>query len=173
MKVKRSTLYAIFAVLALAFLLAVLIVGCKKLKNQNQPTGAEQDTVSLEDVTLPFDEEFSPFDSVSTDVDTSQKDKVMTVDTNTNKITPVSDQVVEENPGKIYIIVGSFRVYKNALKTKAYYERLGYNPQILPQVAGFNRVAIESFTDLKKARKRLEELRKKFNRPDFWLLYKK
>ncbi len=159
--------------LLILLLSAALIfsAGCKNKKSKagNQ----EQDTISFEENALPFEQEFSPFDSVSTDVDTAQKDQVLTVDQETNKITPVSDQVVEQNPGNIYIIVGSFRVYQNAVKTKQYYERLGYNPQILPQVAGFNRVAIESFTDLTQARQRLKELRKKFNRPDFWLLYKK
>ena len=159
--------------LLILFLSATLIfsMGCKNKKSKAE--AQDQDTISFEENALPFEEEFSPFDSVSTDVDTSQKDKVLTVDQETNKITPVSDQVVEQNPGNIYIIVGSFRVYQNAVKTKQYYERLGYNPQILPQVAGFNRVAIESFTDLSQARKRLKELRQKFNRPDFWLLYKK
>lgn len=158
----------------LVILLAGILVfsfGCKKGKKQanNQQ---QQDTVSFESATLPFDQE-SPFDSVATDVDTTQNDQVMAVDTQTNKIKPVSDNVVKQNPGNIYIIVGSFKVYQNAVKTKNYYEHLGYQPQILPQVAGLNRVALESYTDLSQARKRLAILRKKFNRHDFWLLYNK
>jgi hypothetical protein len=69
--------------------------------------------------------------------------------------------------------VGSFKVYGNALRLKQYYKRLGYNPQILPQVAGYNRVAIKSFDNLAQARHQLHILRHKFHRPDFWLLYKK
>ncbi len=156
-------------------LLAVILVfsfGCKKGKKQSN-TQQQQDTISFESAALPFDNQTSPFDSVATDVDTTQTDQVMTVDTQTNKIKPVSDNVVKQNPGNIYIIVGSFKVYQNAVKTKNYYEHLGYQPQILPQVAGFNRVALESYTDLTQARKRLAVLRKKFNRHDFWLLYNK
>ena len=156
------------------FLFAGIIIfsfGCKKNKKQNQP--AQQDTVSFENAALPFDEEYSPFDSAATDVNQAETNKVMTVDTQSNKIKPVSDQVVQNNPGNIYIIVGSFKVYQNAVKTKKYFERLGYNPQILPQVAGLNRVALESFTDLAQARQELKKIRAKFNRPDFWLLYKK
>ncbi len=156
------------------FLFAVLLIfsfGCKKNKKNNQPQ--QQDTVSFENAALPFDEEYSPFDSAATDVNQAETNKVMAVDTQSNKIKPVSDQVVKNNPGNIYIIVGSFKVYQNAVKTKQYFERLGYQPQILPQVAGLNRVAIESFTDLGQARQELHRLRQKFNRPDFWLLYKK
>ncbi len=161
--------------LLIVLLSATLIFsfGCKKNKKQDN-TAPQEDTITFENA-LPFDDTFAGFDSAAVDVDTeqAQSDQVLTVDQQTNQITPVSDQVVTQNPGDIYIIVGSFREYQNAVKTKTYYERLGYNPQILPKVAGLNRVAIESFTDLSQARKRLHELRKKFNRPDFWLLYHK
>ena len=156
--------------LLLAFVL-VFSFSCKKHKKAQETQQPAEDTLVMEQPVLPFEQEVTPYDSNA--VDTAMTDQVLTVDEQTNQMTPVSDQEVEQNQGNIYIIVGSFKKYQNAVKTKAFYERLGYNPQILPQVGGYNRVAIESFSDLSSARKRLKELRNKFNRHDFWLLYTK
>ncbi len=156
--------------LLLAFVL-VFSFSCKKNKKAQDEPQLSEDTLVMEQPVLPFEQEVSPYDTNA--VDTAMTDQVLTVDEQTNEMTPVSDQEVEQNQGNIYIIVGSFKKYENALKTKSFYERLGYKPQILPQVAGYNRVAIESFSDLSTARQRLRELRNKFNRHDFWLLYTK
>ena len=156
--------------LLLAFLV-VFSFSCKKHKKGQEEQPKTEDTLVMEQPVMPFEQEVTPYDS--TIVDSTTTDQVMTVDEQTNQITPVSDQEIEKQQGNIYIIVGSFRNYQNAQKTKAFYEKLGYKPQILPQVGGKNRVAIESFTDLTTARNRLRELRNKFNRPDFWLLYTK
>ena len=156
--------------LLLAFIV-VFSFSCKKHKKGQEEPQLGEDTPVMEQPVMPFEQEVTPYDSTA--VDTTMTDQVLTVDEQTNQITPVSDKEVEQQQGNIYIIVGSFKNYQNAQKTKAFYERLGYKPQILPQVAGYNRVAIESFSDLASARSRLRELRNKFNRPDFWLLYTK
>ncbi len=158
------------------FLLAfTLIAGfsCKKNKKKEQEQLPPVDTVSMEQPTFPFEEPLANPDSNQVITDTDQSDQVLTVDSTNNEITPIQDNQVNTNEGSIYIIVGSFRVYQNAMKAKQYYENLGYNPQILPQVAGYNRVAIKAFNNLEQARSELKKLRNQFNRPDFWLLYKK
>lgn len=156
--------------LILAFVLVFSFSCKKKKKEQVENQIILEDTLEMQEPILPFEQE--PVYSDTT-IAESSTDQVLVVDEQTNQITPISDQEVNENQGNIYIIVGSFKKYSNALKTKTYYEHLDYNPTILPQVAGYNRVAIESFTDLQAARKRLKELRIKFNRPDFWLFYTK
>ncbi len=156
--------------LLLAFVL-IFSFSCKKHKKAAEQQQPAQDTLVMQQPVLPFEQEVTT-DSNTIDT-TAATDQVLTVDEQTNQITPVSDQQVQQNQGNIYIIVGSFKNYQNAVKTKTFFSKLGYNPQILPQVAGYNRVAVESFTDLAQARNRLKVLRKKFNRKDFWLLYTK
>jgi ribosomal protein S17 len=163
------------AYLLLAFVL-IFSFSCKKGKKSKDKEEPQIDTLVTEQPVLPFEEEVSTSDSDSTavvDTSTTESDQVYTIYEQTQKKTPVPDQQVEQQQGNIYIIVGSFRKYPNAVKTKTFYEKFGYTPQILPQVAGHYRVAVESFTDLTTARQRLHELRKKFKRPDFWLLYQK
>jgi len=71
-------------------------------------------------------------------------------------------------PGKHYLIAGSFRYYKNALELKKSLEEEGYTPQILEADNGMFRVAMDVFTSSDEA---LSELKaKKQKQPGIWLL---
>jgi len=85
------------------FLLAFLLIfsfSCKKNKKHEDQQQPVADTLVTEQPVLPFEEEVTPYDSNA--VDTSVGEQVLTVDEQTQQMTPVSDQEVEQNQGNIY-----------------------------------------------------------------------
>ena len=101
-------------------------------------------------------------------------DDIMVEDDQGN-VTPIDDEVIDQNnqaDHNFFLIVGSFKIYNNAVELNNYFKNKNYKPVILPKAGPYNRVAIASFKDEITARKELKRVRSAFNNGTFWLLYK-
>jgi cell division protein FtsN len=150
----------------LLVILAFTFVSCKGKKEKE--TADNKDTI-----VYPSYEDFKPNETDlvlldSTEVDSTVTEVVYTEDKQGN-LTPQTD---ESKGTKYYVIVGSFKVYNNAIKLQNHFQSMGYTVEILPKTNEYNRVSVSSYNDKSSAVVELKSLRSKHNDASFWIFYK-
>lgn len=149
----------------LIVIFAIFFASCKG--NKNKSNVDDRDTI-----VYPSYEEFNNENDKtlldSTEVETTETEVVYTEDTEGN-LTP---QTEESEGEKYYVIVGSFKVYNNALKLQNHFQSMGYEVNILPKTNDYNRVSVGAFDKKSDAKVKVTSLRTKHNDASFWILYK-
>lgn len=161
------------AYLILASFTMLLLINCKGNKGDKN-LADNKDTIEF-----PSYEEYMPnekdedtvvdlFDSNQVDyIDTNETEQVFVEDKDGN-LEP--EKTETESKGNFYIIVGSFKVEKNANDLNKLLQKKGYSSQILPPFGQYNRVAIMSFDTRDAAKAKLPAIKNKFNDATFWIL---
>lgn len=151
--------------IAVVIFFAFLVTECKKNKNQQQQQ--QQDTLAQK-----FEEYFTDESDTVLAQNQQVTDTTVMKEDNQGNLQPAAPTDIQTPQKKIYIIVGSYRKIENAQKRKQFFEKKGYNCQILPSTGVYNRVAIAEFTDITTARQELKRYRTQLNDRTFWLLLK-
>lgn len=90
------------------------------------------------------------------------------------RITVVQEPGVAVEPGKYYVIIGSFKSIDNAKKYKSQLIIDGFNPTLLQNENGLYRVAVGIFMVETPARDKIGSIRAQFAKySDVWLLVQK
>jgi nucleoid DNA-binding protein len=86
-----------------------------------------------------------------------------------NKSSNYQTEELISQPGKYYLVAGSFKRLENAHNLRAELTTSGYDPQIIQTRNGYFRVILYSFQDRNIAIRELEKVRKGLNR-SVWIL---
>ena len=169
-------LFYILLILAITFASA-----CKKDKKKSE--SLNQDTISLTQYEEFYGDESDTTPVINNDEQTNSDDTSITstanadteveeiqVEDTTGKLTPATEEVIQQPTANFYIIVGSYTKLSNAQKRADYFKQLGYTAEVLPKFGKYNRVSIANFNNEASARAELKNLRKKFNDRTYWLL---
>lgn len=74
-------------------------------------------------------------------------------------------------PDKYFVIIGSFRVYNNAIKYQEQIKKDGFSSVLLKNDAGLYRVSVMATNEINQARTEIRRIRKGFPKyNDTWLL---
>ena len=96
------------------------------------------------------------------------------VSTKEESVTAAKGEASDFGSKQFYVILGSFRIYDNALRFKKQLMSEDFYPGILINQNGLYRVSVNSYDDEAQARSRISQIRQKFPQySDVWLLIKK
>ncbi len=173
-------------ILSLTLVVALVLNSCgaKEETKENAKGDSEFVDEGADTLSYPAYDEFvddgtgQEFDAVdSSSVETMNYDEktkeVLVDEAEETKEVKKPKTVVKKQPKvhetRFYIVVGSFKKFKNAKSLSNYFKNKGYYPLILPKQNNYNRVAISSFVEKPNAKKALLKLRKQYNDLTFWI----
>jgi len=170
-------------ILSLTFVVALILSSCgakeetkENIKDDQEFVDETQDTTNYPDyeefVSDGTGEEFDAADSSSVETMNYDKNtKEVLVDENEapKEVKPVVKTTPKVHQTRFYIVVGSFKKFKNAKTLSTFFKQKGYYPLILPKVNDYNRVAISSFVEKPNAKKAITKLKAEYNDLTFWI----
>lgn len=136
-----------------------------------KPKTEKSNTSSYKTETTPAKTSASTTTSTST---SSSKKESANVIVREEHITVVQEPGVAVEPGKYYVIIGSFKSIDNAKKYKSQLIIDGFNPTLLQNDNGLYRVAVGVFMVETPARDKISSIRAQYAKySDVWLLVQK
>ncbi len=170
--------------LFLVALMFIVLAACGKKEEKKEPTGQDMEEIheiAAQDVDSADFQEFYESPDQVTDGD-KQETEVVEEEKPVEKPKADEELIVNEKPKvekpkvevkkhqkRYYVVVGSFKKYKNAKNLESKFKAKGYKTWVLPKVDDYNRVAIVSYAKEADARKAVKKLRVEHNDVTFWL----